>query len=476
MLDFSNISAYRENNRIEAKKAVGGLPQSIWETVSAFANTMGGIILLGVIENKDLSLDAVELPDPEALVREFNAGVNDPARVSVNVLSAHDVFVQETDGRRIVVINVPRADRAYKPVYLDGDVTLAYKRDGEGDYRCTIGEIEAMRRDASAFSPDMRPLTGLSPDVLCPQTLADYRARMRAVRPGHVWNALDDGDFLLKLGATAVGADGKRCPTAAGLLMFGTADAIAREFPGYSLTYTARYAPGARRADCLQSGDGSWSGNVCDFRFRVCGRLHRSVKLPRRRGDPASVRDALREALVNCLVNADYAAGEALTVARTPETIVFSNPGAFRIEPDTARSGGVSDPRNAAMKRMFDLIDVGPRGGSGIPNIFRVWREAGWADPYFREAVRPARITLTLPLTKEPPADAPAVSRPPSTALVRESVVAYLTDRAQGRSAEIAEALGVPADRVRKILAALRAEGVVVSEDAGRTKMYKLRR
>ena len=53
MIDFSKIEQYRENNRIEAKKALGGLPKSIWETYSAFANTHGGIIQM-CIRDRDI--------------------------------------------------------------------------------------------------------------------------------------------------------------------------------------------------------------------------------------------------------------------------------------------------------------------------------------------------------------------------------------------------------------------------------------
>ena len=87
MIDFSKIEQYRENNRIEAKKALGGLPKSIWETYSAFANTYGGIILLGVEEWADKSLHTVDLPDPDRLIKEFWDIVNNPNKTSVNVLS-----------------------------------------------------------------------------------------------------------------------------------------------------------------------------------------------------------------------------------------------------------------------------------------------------------------------------------------------------------------------------------------------------
>ncbi len=149
MIDFSKIEQYRENNRIEAKKALGGLPKSIWETYSAFANTYGGIILLGVEEWADKSLHTVDLPDPDRLIKEFWDIANNPNKTSVNVLSSKDVFVQEVDGDHIVVINVPRAERSYKPVYVDGNPLCTYRRNGEGDYRCTKEEYQAMVRDAS---------------------------------------------------------------------------------------------------------------------------------------------------------------------------------------------------------------------------------------------------------------------------------------------------------------------------------------
>jgi len=52
--------------------------------------------------------------------------VNNPNKTSVNILSSKDVFVQEVEGDHIVVINVPRAEQSYKPVYVDGNSLRIY--------------------------------------------------------------------------------------------------------------------------------------------------------------------------------------------------------------------------------------------------------------------------------------------------------------------------------------------------------------
>ena len=61
----------RENERLEYKAAQGGVPRSLWETYSAFANTDGGTIVLGVKECDDGSLEACGVADPHGLVSSF---------------------------------------------------------------------------------------------------------------------------------------------------------------------------------------------------------------------------------------------------------------------------------------------------------------------------------------------------------------------------------------------------------------------
>ena len=86
LFDLSQIAAYRENNRLEAKSAQGGLPRSLWETYSAFANTQGGVILLGAEETPDRRLNIIGVADAAKLLDDFWNTVNNEQKVSVNIL------------------------------------------------------------------------------------------------------------------------------------------------------------------------------------------------------------------------------------------------------------------------------------------------------------------------------------------------------------------------------------------------------
>ena len=77
----------RETAHFEAKLAKGGLPRSLWESYSAFANTDGGTIALGVKERSDKSLEVIGVEKPADLVRDFWNAVNDRTKVSLNILS-----------------------------------------------------------------------------------------------------------------------------------------------------------------------------------------------------------------------------------------------------------------------------------------------------------------------------------------------------------------------------------------------------
>ena len=182
---------------------------------------------------------------------------------------------------------------------------------------------------------------------------------------------------------------------------------------------------------------------------------------------------ALREALANCLINADYYGPRGLVIVRKKDNITLSNPGIFRIALEDARSGGLSDPRNTALMKMFNLINVGERAGSGIPSIFSVWKKQGWAEPALTEELSPERITLALPLTSGKKAAVKSSGK--ISAHHKERIIAHLTANVSATSTELAVALGLKPPRIRELLAELQQEDIVVFEGTYRNRTYKLK-
>lgn len=128
------------------------------------------------------------------------------------------------------------------------------------------------------------------------------------------------------------------------------------------------------------------------------------------------------------------------------------------------------------MLKMLNMIDIGERAGSGIPNIYRVWREQGWAEPTITQAFEPDRTTLSLVFGKISDKKQ-AIKKGDKRIRERQkdAIIEYLTDNASAKASEIADVLGVSATRARAVLSSLIAEDIVVAEGGNRNRTYRLK-
>lgn len=476
-MNLAKLETYKENNRLEAKAAQGGLPKSVWETISAFANTEGGVIVLGAKEHKDGTLEVVGLGDADKMLDDFWNAAHSIDKLSYCVMSDRDANIKSVDGKELIVIEVPRADRRLRPIYVNGNpVTGTYRRDHKGDYRCASNEIQAMYRDASDESVDTRMHENLTVDDLSAETIGSYRRSYALHHSAHAWTDLPDEEFLCRIGAARTGSDGKAHPTSAGLIMFGEEWRIMAEFPHYFLDYRQELGTDERWQGRITSQDDSWSGNVFDFYRRVFNNMKQAINVPfkldenSQRIDETEAHDALREAIANCLTNADYDERRGVVFLWKEDGLHFSNPGGFRIGLEDAYIGGNSDPRNETMMKMFTLINIGERAGGGIPDMVKKWTAAGYERPLLSEQVNPERSSIFLPLEKKFDISS-FISSSSNEINLNADQIAILNAMAKDPSAtypEIAQTTGFSESKVYRLSSALQKKGVV--ERAGSRK------
>ena len=488
LFDLSNFNKYKEDNCLEVKKAESGLPISLWESYSSFANSNGGVIILGVGERQDGSWYTTGLKNVDKLKRNFWNTIHDTKKVSINLLSDKNVESYEVDGDLVLVINVPRAKREQKPVYINNDLFGGcYRRDWEGDYHCSKAEIKGMLRDAADETEDMKIVEQFDVSVIDTESLKGFRNHHKSYRPEHVFNNLTQEEYLERIGAAGYGEDGKLHPTTAGLLMFGEEYHIVREFPEYFLDYREMLDPTIRWTDRLQSSSGDWSGNVFDFFFRVNSKIAKDIKKPFKlegitRIDDTPVHKAVREALVNCLVNTDYFLPCGVVIKKEEDKLVMENPGSIRTGKKQMLRGGISDPRNKILMKMFNMIGIGERAGSGIPDIYNVWENEGWAVPVVEESYNPDRTRLSLEFAKKQAIktndkkqtiktnDKKQTSK---TEIHREKIRKYLAFNKLASAKELAIIIELSAERTRVILSKMED---IIPVGENRNRMYKLKK
>lgn len=406
--EIIELLKYGEHINLECKKAENQLPKSVWETYSSFANTDGGIILLGVEEKlKEIDFNKrfnfVSIQNPQQRIIEFWNTLNS-SKVSSNLLMDCDIGICNVNNADIIWIKIPRAEYKYRPVYInENPYKGTFKRNHEGDYHCTEDEVKAMIRDANDSGNDGSLLRGFTVDDIDMNSLHSYRIEFQNRNPEHVWNGLDDVLFLEKMKCYSLDREtGDKWLTTAGLLMFGKGSSIIDRFDNIRMDYIdkSNLVPGSRWSDRI-TYDGRWENNLYSFVRIVMPKLVFGIRQPFKlkgliRVDDTPVRKAIREAVINMVIHSDYMVNGLLKVVKTDMGFEFSNPGNLKLSVQRIYEGGHSMARNPRLQTMFRMIGYGDNLGSGFPTILQAWGEEKWRKPDLQENEDLNQVELKL--------------------------------------------------------------------------------
>ncbi|MDE6807615.1 MAG: putative DNA binding domain-containing protein, partial [Prevotella sp.] len=409
--DILKLLAEGERVTLECKKAQNAVPTSLWNTYSAFANTIGGTILLGIFEDvkekdRQKRFRVVGVEDAQKVVTDFWNIINS-SKVNENILNDGDVEIVSVDGTQVVCIHVPQADWRLKPIYLNDNIYKGtYRRNHEGDYHCTERQVRAMIRDSFEEGNDGMLLEHYNMDDIDLDTLHRYRTLFQFRNDSHVWNEADDKTFLRNLGGYVVNREaGKEGLSMAGLMMFGKGLPIRERFDNFRMDYLnfCNLVGEERYSDRL-TYDGRWENNLYQFFSIVAPRM--TFDLPRsfrmegiQRVDDTPQHKAVREAFTNAIIHADLMMDAGiLRIEKHDDKLCFRNPGLLRLPLKQIYEGGNSKARNPRIQNMLRMIGYGENVGSGFPTIIAAWKAAGWGEPELKNKIELDEVELVLPV------------------------------------------------------------------------------
>ncbi len=478
-----------ESFELEFKSAKGGLPKSLWESYSAFANTEGGSIVLGITEKDDkVKVDGLSKLDLRKYQDDFWNQINNKTRVNVNILSDKNVQIIELeDGAAILAINVPPADYKTKPVYLGTDpLRGTYKRNNTGDYLCTAEEVRQMIADGMPTKPDARILDNFTLEDIDSASLFQFRQVFRSAKPSHPYLKEDDKGLLEKIGGWRRDRHTrKEGLTVAGLLMFGKHLSIIEAFPDFHLDYQEILNTSNRWTDRVFP-DGTWEANIFQFYFKVWPKLSSSLPMPfqlqeGQRKDENTLHEALREAFVNALVHADYSIPGGVVVKKFADYFVFANPGNLLITIDQYYRGGISVPRNNSIQTMFILLGFGEKAGSGSTRILSAWEGYHWRKPDIKVDIKPSRVELSLRMESLLPQKSidhlARLFGDEVRQMYGEGLVVLTTAEIEGSisNTRLQRFMSAHPSEISKLLISLCTNGYLVPSGKGRGTVYRLK-
>ncbi len=374
---LEEILTKNEGKTLEFKENSQSL-QKIIQTIIAFANTAGGVLLLG-IKNKTKEIIGLQniLQDEEKIANAVADSVFPLLIPNLQFCSFRE--------RDLLIITVPYSPNLYH-LKSKGEVGGTFIRLGSTNRLADAHTIAEMRRLKEHTSFDRLPD--------CKHSIADF-----------------DFELAKKLFATAgktfteakakslellIDYQSEIYPTKGGLLLFGKdrdklfPDPIARMIRFEGLSKNSAIDEQESRSTLPQALE-----EILVF-IRRHTSVSASIKGIRREEIPQYSPMILREATMNALVHADYANHRSpIQIAIFDDRLEITNPGAlpFGLSLDTAISG-VSQLRNKVLGRIFRELKLTEHWGSGLKRMLETCEEQNIPLPKFEELDNFFRITL----------------------------------------------------------------------------------
>lgn len=477
-----------EPTEIEVKAAVGGLPKTVVETLSAFANGDGGTLLLGLDEDGFRlapGFDATKIRD--ALADACHQKVTPPIRTSIEVV--------DFEGAHVVRLDVEEIDPVDKPCFVTdrGEYNGSYVRGGDGDRKLSRYEVTQLLSNREQPTHDQEVVVEASLDDLDPR-MVEQVLRHAGDRSPRAFDGVEPVTALTRLGAVRE-VDGAPRPTLAGLVSLGVYPQ--QFFP--QLFASVVVLPTTQMGELGPEGERFLENVTVDGPIPVI--LHEVTTVLRRNMSRAAIvrglgredrydypTEVIRELVTNALMHRDYSPesrGTQVQIELYPDRLVVKSPGGLfgGVTVDQLGADRIeSKSRNATLAKLLADVPLPDRPnetiaenrGSGLVTAVAELRRAGMSPPEFD--ADPGRLMVTVPRT--------ALLAPQTVEWIASLGLPNLSDaqhlalaimRSSGRvSVGMLRAWGVSDTDARRATRDLVTRGVAVRTGGKRYASYRL--
>ena len=379
---IEQLLAENEGKTIEFKETARSLG-GIMKTVVAFANSAGGTIVIGV---KDKTKELVGLPQILSEEERLANAITD----SILPLLTPDIEIQSIRGKEVLVI---RVSHSIGPYYLksEGPERGVYVRFGSTNRSVDAEMLDSLRLLAKRVSYDELPHPKGKLDTEIMKDVFEWVGKR-----GQTTQVLEN------LGVET-SSSGRKYPSNGGVLLFGSNRM--QLFPD-SLIRCARFS-GSNRAKIVDQADidvplPQAADLIIAFIERNISKEGRIGRM-QRKDIPQYPSVAIREAVMNALLHADYAmTGCHIQIAIFDDHIEFTNPGGLPFGQTIEKAlGGSSRIRNRVIARVFRELHLIEQWGSGFRRIVDACRSQGLKPPLMEELNNQFRLVLYSEQVKE---------------------------------------------------------------------------